>query len=63
MRGSHEAATLTGVSIFIVAMIKCRLVIRHYMEVRFARSWLKWTCDVWLLLNLGMVFSFYWFAP
>ena len=59
---SRGAALLTGASIFTVAIVKCRLVIRHYMEVRFGPPWLKWACDAWLLLNFAMVFSFYWFA-
>ena len=59
---SHQAGVLTAVSILVVAIIKCRLVIRNYMEVRFAPSWLQWTCDAWLLLNFAMVSSFYCFA-
>jgi hypothetical protein len=60
--GSHQPAILTRTAIFSVAIVKCRLVIRHYMEVRFAPPWLRWACDAWLLLNLGMVSSFYWLA-
>jgi len=59
---SRQAGVLSAVSILAVAIVKCRLVIRNYMEVRYAPSWLQWTCDAWLLLNFGMVSSFYWFA-
>lgn len=59
---SHEAGLVTTVSILAVASIKCRLVIRNYMEVRLSPTWLKVTCDAWLLLNFGMIASFYWFA-
>ena len=60
--GSHGATMVTGVALFTIALVKCRLVIRHYMEVKSAPSWLQWTCDAWLLLNFGMVSSFYWLA-
>jgi cytochrome c oxidase subunit IV len=59
---ADQASVLTTVAILAVAIVKCRLVIRNYMEVRYAPSWLRLTCDAWLLLNFGMVSCFYWFA-
>jgi len=59
---ADQASVLTTVAILAVAIVKCRLVIRSYMEVRYAPAWLQLTCDAWLLLNFGMVSSFYWFA-
>jgi hypothetical protein len=47
--------------VLLIAIAKCRLVIRNYMEVRLAPSWLQRTCDAWLLLNLILVSSLYWF--
>jgi hypothetical protein len=56
----RPANVLVTLSILLIAIIKCRFVIRNYMEVRFAPSWLQWTCDAWLIFNFGMVSSFYW---
>jgi len=60
--GSTSYNVLTTVFILLIAIVKCRLVIRNYMEVRFAPSWLQLTCDAWLVLNFGMISSFYWFV-
>jgi hypothetical protein len=46
---------LESAVIMLVAIIKCRFVIRTYMEVRLAPAWLQRTCDAWLILNFGMV--------
>jgi len=58
----HRANTAVTIAILLIAIIKCRFVIRSYMEVDRAPAWLQWTCDGWLLLNFGMVSSFYWFV-
>ncbi|WP_019928928.1 cytochrome C oxidase subunit IV family protein [Nocardia sp. BMG111209] len=36
--------------IVVLAMIKCRLVIRYFMEVRYAPRWLRLATDGWLLV-------------
>jgi hypothetical protein len=46
--------------VLIIAVIKCRVVIRSYMEVKHAPAWLQLSCDAWLLLNLAMASSLYW---
>lgn len=51
---------LQTVVILAIALIKCRLVIRTYMEVRHAPGWLRHSCDGWLLLNGVMLSSYYW---
>jgi hypothetical protein len=53
--GSGKSHVLTTLAILLLAIIKCRLVIRNYMEVRFAPRWLQLTCDAWLLLNFAML--------
>jgi Prokaryotic Cytochrome C oxidase subunit IV len=58
----RHASTAITVSILAIAIVKCRFVIRNYMEVRFAPTWLQVTCDAWLVSNFGMVASFYWFV-
>ena len=61
--GSLHAGTnvLIALVVLLIAIAKCRVVMRSYMEVRFAPAWLQRTCDAWLLLNLAMVSSLYWF--
>jgi hypothetical protein len=59
---SPAAGMLSAISILAVAIIKCRLVIRNYMDVRLAPPWLQRACDGWLLLNFGLVSFYYWSA-
>ena len=46
--------------VLAIAIIKCRVVMRSYMEVRLAPSWLQRTCDAWLALNFAMGSGYYW---
>ena len=48
------------VGVLLVAAVKARLVILYFMEVRHAPSWLKWTCNGWLVLLFLALFGFYW---
>ncbi|HMI91508.1 MAG TPA: hypothetical protein VK509_09110 [Polyangiales bacterium] len=50
------------VLVLLIAVTKCRVVMRSYMEVRFAPAWLQLTCDAWLALNFAMASSSYWLA-
>ncbi|WP_024805986.1 cytochrome C oxidase subunit IV family protein [Nocardia sp. BMG51109] len=36
------------VGIVVLGMIKCRLIIRYFMEIRFAPRWLRIATDAWL---------------
>jgi hypothetical protein len=60
--GPRQTRAILAVSILLIAIIKCRIVMRNYMDVRLAPPWLQWTCDSWLLLNFGMVLAYYWIA-
>lgn len=51
---------LITVGVLLVAAIKTRLVIQYFMEVRYAPSWLRWTCDGWLALLFLLLIGFYW---
>ena len=55
----RQTHTFFAVSILLIAIVKCRIVIRNYMDVRFAPVWLQRACDSWLLLNFGMVVAYY----
>jgi len=56
---SHISVSVTA-GVLVMSFIKVRLVIMHFMEVRFAPLWLRLNCDAWLIVVLGMVFGFYW---
>ncbi|MEU5877851.1 cytochrome C oxidase subunit IV family protein [Spirillospora sp. NPDC047279] len=50
--GESQAATALGdelvAGIAVLGAIKCRLIIRYFMEVRHAPRWLQHTTDAWL---------------
>ena len=50
---------LVTAGVLLFALIKSRLVIRYFMEVRFAPRWLRLTCDAWLILVFGMILALY----
>ncbi len=51
-----EAAT---VAIMLIAAVKVRLVIRHFMEVRQAPLALRFICDGWLLAVTALIATVY----
>lgn len=57
--GSQISVAITA-SVLLMSFVKVRLVLMHFMEVRFAPPWLRLSCDAWLILLIGMVFGFYW---
>ena len=58
-RSDGHAYTLITAGVLLFALIKSRLVIRYFMEVRFAPRWLRLICDVWLIMVFGMIFALY----
>ena len=58
-RSDGRAYALITAGVLSFALIKSRLVIRYFMEVRFAPRWLRLTCDVWLMMVFAMVFALY----
>lgn len=50
--------TLT-VAIVLIALIKTRFVIWHFMEVRHCPAWLRWTCDSWLIVLAIILLGIY----
>jgi hypothetical protein len=57
LAAAHPSATAT---IIVIALIKIRLVMRHFMEVRSAPLPLKLMCDAWLVLVGSVVLGLYW---
>ena len=51
-----EVAT---VAIMLIAAVKLRLVIRHFMEVRRAPLALRFICDGWLLAVTALILTVY----
>lgn len=60
----HPGALATGsipvtAAVLIVAFTKSRLIIRYFMEVRNAPTWLKRATDAWLLILFGSILVVY----
>jgi hypothetical protein len=51
-----EVAT---VALMLIAAVKVRLVIRHFMEVRRAPLALRFVCDSWLLAVTALILTVY----
>ncbi|MGY1976912.1 cytochrome C oxidase subunit IV family protein [Nocardia gipuzkoensis] len=43
----HDEQLVAG--IVVLGLVKCRLIIRHFMETRHAPRWLQLTTDAWLI--------------
>lgn len=54
--GADAQVTL---GVVLMACLKCRFVMREYMEVRIAPRWLRLSCDAWLIALLVTILSFY----
>jgi hypothetical protein len=59
---SDHTNEFISMSVLAFAAIKTRFVIRNYMEVKHAPTWLRWSCDAWLLYVFGMILAFYWLS-
>lgn len=57
--GSLEPHTMITVFVIALAVIKCRLILQYFMEVRSAPAWLKWATDAWLVALWGGVLALY----
>ena len=57
--GDYRSIT---VLLFVVALLKVRFVIRHFMEVRHAGRILRLLTDVWIVLVLCAILGLYWQA-
>jgi hypothetical protein len=57
--GSVVASVPITVVILAMALIKSRLIIREFMEVRTAPAWLRTSTDAWLVVMFGAVVVIY----
>jgi hypothetical protein len=59
-RVGHIAASLPiTVAVLTTALIKARLIIQYFMEVRTAPRWLRIATDGWLVVLFGGVLAIY----
>lgn len=47
------------VAAILLGFVKCRLIIRYFMEVRTAPEWLRRSTDVWLVTLWTAVLAIY----
>lgn len=59
--GATQSSTLITAVVLTLAMIKSRLIIRYFMEVRTAPRWLKHATDAWIAVLFTTVFVIYLF--
>ena len=58
--GGHVgASTPITVAAIVLGFVKCRLIIRYFMEVRTAPKWLRHSTDAWLLTLWIAVLAIY----
>ncbi|MEE6164463.1 MULTISPECIES: cytochrome C oxidase subunit IV family protein [unclassified Mycolicibacterium] len=57
--GIPQPSVLITVVVLALGAVKCRMVIRYFMEVRSAPMWLRVVTDAWLVLLWGAVLAIY----
>lgn len=61
--GESQAETTVGdelvAAIVVLGVVKCRLIIRYFMEVRHAPRWLRLATDAWLAVLWLTLFIIY----
>lgn len=63
MGGDHSSFLAAGQMaslVLIIALVKVRFVLRHFMEVNSAGDYLKWITDAWVLLVCAILLFLYW---
>jgi len=60
----HEVGSLAlrqaTTAMVLVAAVKIRIVVRHFMDIRYAPSSLQWVLDAWLGLMTAGILGTYW---
>jgi Prokaryotic Cytochrome C oxidase subunit IV len=57
--GAVGASVPITVVVLSIALIKSRLIIREFTEVRTAPAWLRASTDAWLVVMFGAVLAIY----
>ncbi|MGH3958166.1 cytochrome C oxidase subunit IV family protein [Mycobacterium sp.] len=58
-RAAMAADVSITVAVLAMALVKVRLVIQHFMEVRTAPRWLRLFTDIWIVVLWGAVMAIY----
>lgn len=56
-RGELGRSVPVAIGVISIAIVKTRLVIWHFMEVRSATAWLRWNFDGWLCFLALVLFG------
>jgi hypothetical protein len=59
LSGNSVTPEVATVAIMLIAAVKVRLVMRHFMEVRRAPLLLRLVCDGWLLAVTALILTVY----
>ena len=59
---AFSANTAVTLSVFVIAIIKVRLILREFMEVRHAPALLQRLIDLWLLITCASLMDIYTFG-
>jgi cytochrome b561 len=57
--GTVEPSVLITIGVLVMALVKARLIIRHFMEVRTAPPALRQFTDAWLIALFGSILVIY----
>lgn len=57
--GAPAASVPITIAVVGMALIKVRLIIQHFMDVRTAPRWLRYFTDLWLVALWGAVLAIY----
>jgi hypothetical protein len=57
--GPIAASVSITVVVLTMALVKSRLIIREFMEVRAAPVWLRGATDAWLVVMFGGILAIY----
>jgi hypothetical protein len=57
--GHVVASVPITIAVLAMALIKARLIIQYFMEVRAAPTWLRVATDVWLVVLWGAILAIY----
>ena len=63
MGGDHSSALTDGQMaslVLVIALLKVRFVLGHFMEVKFAGNYLKWVTDLWVVMVGITLLYLYW---
>lgn len=56
-----RATSIVALVVLVIAFVKVRLIISHFMDVRTGPTWLRLFADVWLLVVGGTITALYLF--